>query len=88
VTIVNDTNLALRAEQCITESCGEVDDEGIVRPGERFGARTSEFGVANPWRFVRGSGRIYGCLPLLFGHRVEGARVFVSHARRCRGSYG
>ena len=88
VSIVNDTKLPLRAQQCITESCSEFDDEGLVRPGKTFEARTSEFAVANPWRFVRRSGRVYGCLPLLFRHRVEGASVFVSHAQRCRKSYG
>lgn len=82
VGISNDLAKAITLRQCMDDHCRRFGDVWHLDPGSMTKVGTSDRGVANPYQVVVG-GRVKGCLPLVFRHRVRGAVVKASTATRC-----
>lgn len=82
VTLHNDTTSAVVVKQCDND-CNSFDERDRLEPGANVRVNTSSDNVANWWSVTDTSGATLGCLPLRFGHKVDGLVVNISQRTGC-----
>lgn len=88
VRIHNDLSSEVIVQECLSlSSCRSAETlaGGVLRPGASVTVGSSDRGVANWHRISDTSGRVLGCLPLVFQTRKEHAVVQVSSLSHCPG---
>jgi hypothetical protein len=81
VSIENDGDALVILKQCDTH-CSAFHEEARLLPNEKIPVNTVA-DVPNWWRVYDGSGRTLGCLPLLFGRKMNNAIVRTSQVQDC-----
>jgi len=81
VSIENDGNGPVILKQCDTH-CTSFHEEVRLLPNEKIPVNTVAE-VPNWWRVYDRSGGTLGCLPLLFGRKVDNAIVRTSQVQDC-----
>ena len=71
VTLHNDTPSAVVVKQCDAK-CNSFHERDRLQPGASVRVNTSGDDVANWWSVSDSAGNTLGCLPLRYGHKVEG----------------
>lgn len=83
VTLLNDTQRTLVADQC-GYGCGSSPTERHnLDPRKSVAVNTSSSHVDNWWRITTSSGQVVGCLNLLYGHKEAHAVVRLSRVIAC-----
>ena len=82
VTLRNDTPDAVVVKQC-DATCNSFHETDRLQPGASVAVNTSSDGTPNWWAVANSAGRIVGCQPLTYTHKVNGLVVNVSAHTAC-----
>jgi hypothetical protein len=83
VTLLNDTQEMLVADQCGNGCDAAPTEKDKLNPGDSVAVNTSSSHVDNWWRITSRRGRALGCLNLLYDHKEAHAVVRLSDLTAC-----
>jgi hypothetical protein len=86
VTLMNDTNQRLVANQCGHGCESNPTERDTLKPAQATAVNTSSSRVDNWWQITTERGRVVGCVNLLYDHKEPHAVRRLSRLTRCPSS--